>query len=219
MKNHNDERGVCHCDFKTCNTKKHHDNELHSSCLGFRGSYNEKNQYDELQLVILVLEARTLKRENQDNNHPSSRGNNNETKKVGKKNTYLQSFILLDGFQAPTFGVAPSLHNKFHKLHKFLPSSSGGANLKPNQSRSLWFSSSNDGGECKQVVGRMGMVDGLGDGKEVGGVSRSSQKKIGFKDGGTKTKKQKRGMGEKMMKTRKKNKRKKKARKKYMLIK
>jgi hypothetical protein len=64
MKNHNDERGVRHCDFKTCNTKKHHDNELHSSRLGFRGNYNEKNQYDELQLVILVLEARTLKREN-----------------------------------------------------------------------------------------------------------------------------------------------------------
>jgi hypothetical protein len=29
---------------------------------GFEGSYNEKNQYDELQLIILVLEARTLKK-------------------------------------------------------------------------------------------------------------------------------------------------------------
>jgi hypothetical protein len=77
--------GVRRCGFKTCNTKNHHDNELHSSRLGFKGSYNEKHQYDELQFVILVLETRTLKRKNQDKNHPSSRGNNNEGKNNRKK--------------------------------------------------------------------------------------------------------------------------------------
>jgi hypothetical protein len=45
---------------------------------------------------------------------------------IGKKNNYLESSAPLDGFQIPTFGVALFLHNKF------LPSSSGGANLKPN---------------------------------------------------------------------------------------
>jgi hypothetical protein len=68
-----------------------------------------------MQLIILVLEIRKQKE-----------------KQARKKNTYLECFAPLDDMQAPTIGAAPSLCFKFHKLHKFLPSSFGGANHKPN---------------------------------------------------------------------------------------
>jgi hypothetical protein len=86
---------------KLATIKKHHDNELHLSLLGFGGSYNE------LQLIILVLEARTLKRKIQDDNHPSFRGNNNETKMVGKKTLTFKALLLLMVFKLPLFELLP----------------------------------------------------------------------------------------------------------------
>jgi hypothetical protein len=54
----------------------------------------------------------------------------------------------------------------------------------------------------------MGKVDGLGGGKEVGGVCKSSPKKMGSRMARQKEK-EKKGMGEKTMITREKNEKKK----------
>lgn len=87
------------------------------------------------KVIIVVLTLATL-RNNRAMSCSSSCSSSSwfwkQEKKKEKKNTYLESSAPLDDMQAPTVGAAPSLWFKLHKVHKFLPSSFGGANHKPN---------------------------------------------------------------------------------------